>query len=104
MKQSVVLRATARRPLDRKITYFTGMEKPVFLPQEATQAQRREIAEATIAAVEAQAGPVSDFARTLYDRYIAGEITLDTAYNLVVHHYQSGEHSRHQSVAASTAA
>ncbi len=55
------------------------MEKPIFLPQEATPEQRHDIADRAIASAEAQAGPLSKYAYDLYARYVVGEITLDMA-------------------------
>ncbi|SFQ80237.1 antitoxin VbhA family protein [Hymenobacter arizonensis] len=69
-------------------TYFSGMEKPTFLPQEATEAQRRAIMQRTFAAGIAQGAIVTAETEAAYNRYIAGEITLEQATNLAMSVYQ----------------
>ncbi|MBW3130901.1 antitoxin VbhA family protein [Hymenobacter profundi] len=55
------------------------MTKPVFLPQEATESQRREIMERSYAASQAQGAIVTPETRAVYDRYVRGECTLQQA-------------------------
>ncbi|QIL78429.1 antitoxin VbhA family protein [Hymenobacter sp. HDW8] len=90
MKASLtMLRSQIVRPiLTGNIAYFSGMEKPTFLPQEATEAQRREIINFSYAAGEAQGAIIPDDAKAAYNRYIAGEITLQQAVDAAMSIYQ----------------
>ena len=54
-------------------------ETPAFLPQEATEAQRRAIMQRTFAAGKADGAIVTPDSRAVYERYIVGEITLEQA-------------------------
>jgi len=69
-------------------TYFSGMEKPTFLPQEATEAQRRAIMQRTFAAGIAQGSIVTAETEAVYNRYVVGEITLEQATTLAMSVYQ----------------
>ncbi len=55
------------------------MTKPFFLPQEATEAQRRDIMNSSYAAGEAQGAIVTPETRCVYERYVRGECTLEQA-------------------------
>lgn len=74
-------------PVQRKFPYVPGMEKPTFLPQEATEAQRRDIIQRAYASGEAQGAIITDNARAAYNRYIAGDITLEQAVDLAMSIY-----------------
>lgn len=72
----------------RKSSYFTGMEKPTFLPQEATPEQRAAIVRRMVAAGEHQGAIRTDSAMQVFDRYVAGELTLEQAGDLAMSVYQ----------------
>ena len=55
------------------------MTKLVFLPQEATEAQRRTIVAYSFAAGEAEGAIVTPETRAIYDQYVRGECTLEQA-------------------------
>ena len=55
------------------------MTQPVFLPQEATEAQRRTILAYSFAAGEAEKAIVTPETRAIYDQYVRGECTLEQA-------------------------
>ena len=55
------------------------MNPPVFLPQEATEAQRRNIMNCSFAAGEADGAIVEPETRAIYDQYVRGECTLEQA-------------------------
>ncbi|WP_188816429.1 antitoxin VbhA family protein [Hymenobacter cavernae] len=55
------------------------MTKPTFLPQEATEDQRRAIMERTYAAGQAQGAIITPATREVYERYVRGECTLEQA-------------------------
>lgn len=82
------LRQVMRPILTGNNTYFSGMEKPTFLPQEVTEAQRRAIMQRTFAAGIAQGAIVTAETEAVYNRYIVGEITLEQATNLAMSIYQ----------------
>lgn len=63
-------------------------EAPVFLPPEATEAQRRAIMQRTFAAGEADGAIVTPATRAVYARYIVGEITLEQAADVALSVYQ----------------
>lgn len=96
---SSYMKASSTRPrrlfalaiLPGNITYFSGMEKPTFLPQEATEAQRQAIMQRTFAAGEAQGAIITPDTRAVYNRYIVGEITLEQATDaaMSVYHQQA---------------
>lgn len=71
----------------RKFPYVPRMEMPAFLPQEATEAQRRDIINRAYASGEAQGAIITDNARAAYNRYIAGDITLEQAVDLAMSIY-----------------
>lgn len=50
-----------------------------YLPQEATEDQRRSIMERAYAAGEAQGAIITPDTREVYDRYVRGECTLEQA-------------------------
>ena len=64
------------------------MQQPTFLPQEATEAQRREIIRFSYASAEVQGAIIPADAQAAYERYIAGEITLQQAVDLAMSIYQ----------------
>ena len=66
----------------------TEAETPVFLPHEATEAQRRAIMQRTFAAGEADRAIVTPDTRAVYERYIVGEITLEQAGVIAMSVYQ----------------
>ena len=84
-------RQVVRTILTGNNTYFSGMEKPTFLPQEATEAQRRAIMQRTFAAGTAQGAIVTAETEAVYNRYIVGEITLEQATNLAMRVYPKQE-------------
>ncbi|RPD43581.1 hypothetical protein DNI29_23475 [Hymenobacter sediminis] len=55
------------------------MNNPFFLPQEATEVQRRDIMQRSYAASQAQGAIVTPETRAVYDRYVRGECTLQQA-------------------------
>jgi uncharacterized membrane protein YebE (DUF533 family) len=55
------------------------MNPPVFLPQETTEAQRRNIMNCSFAAGEADGAIVEPETRAIYDQYVRGECTLTQA-------------------------
>lgn len=81
-------RQVAAPILKGKVTYFSGMEKPMFLPQEATEAQRRKIVNYSYAASEGQGAIVPDDAKAAYNRYIMGDITLQQAIDAAMSVYK----------------
>jgi hypothetical protein len=66
----------------------TEAKTPAFLPQEATESQRRGIIAYAIAANEAAGAIVTLDTRAVYERYIVGEITLEQATTVAMSVYQ----------------
>lgn len=69
---------TCEPPLDL-FSLSALLDMPTFLPQEATEDQRRAIMERAYAAGEAQGAIITPDTREAYDRYVRGECTLEQA-------------------------